>query len=128
MRVDWDVSPELPMVWADRYGLLHAFLNLARNSQRAMEGRDERVLTVSARQANGAVVVRFCDTGSGVAQPEALFQPFRPTPGGTGLGLYISRSIVRGFGGELAYEPRSSGCCFALTLVPVPVEEAASVE
>jgi two-component system sensor kinase FixL len=128
MRIEWQVPPDLPMVWADRYGLLHALLNLARNSQRAMEGRAERVLTVSAVLAQAAVVVRFCDTGPGVARPEALFQPFQPNPGGTGLGLYVSRSIVRGFGGELAHEPRPAGCCFALTLVPVQPEEGAKAE
>jgi len=125
MRVEWRLAADLPLVWADRYGLLHACLNLARNSQRAMEGCAERVLTVSATQAGGSVQVCFCDTGPGVASPESLFRPFQPTPGGTGLGLYVSRTIVRGFGGELAYQPRPRGCCFTLTLAPMRAEEDA---
>ncbi len=128
MRVEWRLSPALPLVWADRYGLLHACLNLARNSQRAMEGCAERVLTVKAAWAGGQVALRFCDTGPGVASPESLFRPFQPAPGGTGLGLYVSRTIVRGFGGELAYEPRPRGCCFTLTLAPMLPEEEAKAD
>jgi two-component system, LuxR family, sensor kinase FixL len=123
MAVRWQLPPDLPLVWADRYGLLHACLNLARNSQRAMAGCPEALLTVSAAVAGGAVAVRFCDTGPGVASPEVLFRPFQPTPGGTGLGLYVSRALVRGFGGELAYEPRPRGCCFKVTLLPMPSQE-----
>jgi two-component system sensor kinase FixL len=32
------------------------------------------------------------------------------------LGLYISRAILRSFGGELVFEPRTEGCCFAVRL------------
>jgi two-component system sensor kinase FixL len=117
MQVRWDVSAELPVVWGDRYGLLQAFLNLARNSQRAMQGSAEKALTVSASAA-GTVRVRFADTGPGVDFPERLFRPFQRAPGGTGLGLYVSRSILRSFGGDLVHEPSDRGCCFVVTLLP----------
>jgi len=123
METRWEVPADLPMIWADRYGLLQAFLNLARNSQRAMEGCRERVLTVSAAASPGSVVVRFADTGLGVASPGALFRPFQPAPGGAGLGLYISRGILRSFGGDLIHEPGQRGCCFLITLVPMRPEE-----
>src|SRR5262249_60700188 len=35
MEIDWQIQNFLPRVWADRYGLVQVFLNLARNSQRA---------------------------------------------------------------------------------------------
>jgi PAS domain S-box-containing protein len=127
MQVRWDVAPGLPLVWGDRYGLLQAFLNLARNSQRAMEGSEERVLAVSAASAP-SMAVRFSDTGPGVGSPELLFRPFQRAPGGTGLGLYVSRSILRSFGGDLVHEPTARGCCFAVTLVPASTEPGAAGE
>ena len=127
MQVRWDVPPDLPVVWGDRYGLLQAFLNLARNSQRAMETSEEKVLTVSATTGR-SVAVRFADTGPGVGVPELLFRPFQRTPGGTGLGLYVSRSILRGFGGDLVHDPSERGCCFVVTLVPAGPETGSGSE
>jgi two-component system sensor kinase FixL len=123
MQIRWETPPSLPMVWADRYGLLQAFLNLARNSQRAMESSDEKVLSVSALSRGGPVQVRFADTGPGLSSPARLFRPFQRTPGGTGLGLYVSRSILRSFGGDLAHEPSERGCCFVVTLDAMRTEE-----
>jgi two-component system sensor kinase FixL len=65
------------------------------------------------------VVIRFEDTGHGVAAPEKLFQPFQSNAAATGLGLYVSRAILRTFRGDLHYEPRAQGCSFAVSLVPV---------
>jgi len=70
-------------------------------------------------------VIRFEDTGIGVASPEKLFRPFQPGAKSSGLGLYVSRAIMRSFGGELAYEARSQGACFAVVLpLHVAAEEA----
>ena len=69
------------------------------------------------------MVVRVRDTGRGVSNPERLFQPFQEGAEATGLGLYLSRALVRTFNGDLRYEPESLGCCFALDLMPF-VEQA----
>ncbi|PYX80218.1 MAG: hypothetical protein DMG70_24570 [Acidobacteria bacterium] len=117
MEVQWKVQEGLPVVWADRYGLVQVFLNLAKNSQRAMRSTPTKRLYVTASAENKHVVVRFEDTGIGIASPEHLFRPFQRGAGGSsGLGLYVSRAIMRSFGGDLIYEPRSPGCCFALVL------------
>jgi two-component system, LuxR family, sensor kinase FixL len=34
IEMQWDVQESLPLVWADRYGLIQVFLNLAKNSRR----------------------------------------------------------------------------------------------
>jgi signal transduction histidine kinase len=64
------------------------------------------------------VVVRVRDTGHGIPNPERLFQPFQQGAEATGLGLYLSRALVRTFKGDLRYEPEPLGCCFALDLIP----------
>jgi two-component system, LuxR family, sensor kinase FixL len=124
INVEWETRDTLPLVWADRYGLVQVFLNLAKNSQRAMASSHEKNLRIVARGENGKVIIRFEDTGVGVPAPENLFRPFQRGAKSSGLGLYVSRAIMRSFGGELVYEPRSSGSCFAVILpVHVAAEE-----
>lgn len=119
IALHWNIPAALPLVWADSYGLLQVFLNLARNSQRAMENVAARSLAITASPEDEAVIVRFEDTGTGVPSPQQLFRPFQPGADGTGLGLYVSRAIVRSFRGELRYEPRPAGCCMAVVLTPL---------
>ena len=65
MTIKWEIPESIPRVWADRQALLQAFLNVAKNSQRAMEGHDRRELTVRASLDHNSVTVRFIDTGPG---------------------------------------------------------------
>jgi len=116
--LSWEVQPDLRPVWGEYHGLLQVFLNLMKNSVRAMEASAEKRLTVAAAEENGRVVVRFRDTGPGVPAPERLFQPFQRGAESTGLGLYVSRAIVRAFEGDLRYEPQPAGSCFAVVLSP----------
>jgi signal transduction histidine kinase len=127
IEMQWDIQESLPLVWADRYGLMQVFLNLAKNSRRAMTSAEVKRLRIVAREEKGTVTVRFEDRGTGVASPENLFRPFQRGAESSGLGLYVSKAIMRSFGGELSYEPRSEGCCFAVVLpLGVAQEEAAS--
>jgi two-component system, LuxR family, sensor kinase FixL len=116
IEVQWHIEESLPLVWADRYGLIQVFLNLAKNSHRAMTATGRKQLRISARRDGGTVVIRFEDTGTGIATSENLFRPFLPGAESTGLGLYVARAIMRSFGGDLGYEPSSEGCCFAVVL------------
>jgi two-component system, LuxR family, sensor kinase FixL len=124
IQIEWHTQENLPLVRADRYGLIQVFLNLAKNSQRAMETAQIKKLRIRAAPEEKHVAIRFEDTGIGVSHPENLFRRFRPGAESTGLGLYLSRSIMRSFGGELLYEPRAEGCCFVVIVPPaVAVEE-----
>lgn len=119
IRLEWKVAHGLPLVQADHHSLLQVFVNLARNSRDALETAPLRVLSICASLESDLVVVRFRDTGPGVAHPEELFRPFQPGAHSHGLGLYISRAILRAHGGGLRYEPVPSGGCFAVELWPV---------
>ncbi len=119
ISIRWDVPESLPPVSAEPQALLQAFLNITKNSQRAMENQPHKELTVKAGVEGSALIVRFIDSGPGVAAPERLFQPFQPGADATGLGLYLSRAFVRVFQGDIKYEPRERGCCFAVVLTPV---------
>ncbi len=128
MEVEWRLpAAALPLVWADRYGLIQVFLNLAKNSQRAMQSAETKRLRVTVVEEKNNVVIRFEDTGIGIPAPDNLFRPFQRGADSTGLGLYMSRAIMRSFGGELTYEPRARGCCFAILLHSFsPVKETAN--
>lgn len=117
----WDVRGGLPLVQADHHSLLQVFINLARNSEQAMHNLPEsrrREVRISAAVESDLVVVRVSDTGPGVAHPDELFRPFQPGAHSVGLGLYISRAILRSHGGGLRFEPQATGSCFAVELWP----------
>jgi len=116
VEILWNVQEHLPLATADRYGLLQVFLNLARNSQRAMETADRKQLTISSTVEPSSVVIRFEDTGPGILDASGLFQPFQQRATSAGLGLYVSRAIVRSFRGDLQHEVGREGCCFAVSL------------
>ena len=46
--ITWRLQDDLPLVTGDRYGLQQVFLNLARNSQHAMESTEKKQLTISS--------------------------------------------------------------------------------
>src|SRR5579864_9028861 len=94
ISVRWEVPESLPPVAAEPQALLQAFLNITKNSQRAMEHQARKELVIQARAEENALVVRFIDSGNGVALPDRLFQPFQPGANASGLGLYLSRAFV----------------------------------
>ncbi|RMD80552.1 MAG: hypothetical protein D6809_00885, partial [Gammaproteobacteria bacterium] len=113
------VEPGL-VVEGDRVLLEQVLLNLVRNGLEALgEGRTGGV-RVSAGRREGRAELRVEDDGPGlgVEDPERLFEPFRSSkPGGLGLGLAISRSIVEAHGGRLEAAPApGGGACFRFTL------------
>jgi len=118
IELKWAIEPGLPVVWADRQSLMQVFLNLTKNSERALLNQPRRELSVTARIDQQRVVVRFRDTGCGVGEPERLFRPFQHGAQATGLGLYLSRAMTRSFRGDLRYEPEPQGSSFIVELSP----------
>jgi signal transduction histidine kinase len=114
--IRWHLPDDMPMVFAEPHGLLQAFLNLAQNSHRAVQEEAVRELSISVSSKEQKVFVRFHDSGPGIRDPESLFQPFQRAAAGSGLGLYVSRLIVRSYNGELSFERQPRGSCFVVEL------------
>ncbi len=123
------LAPELPEVSADADQIGQVVLNLLVNAQQALSAPDlaQRVVRVStgveARRDNREprVWLRVADSGPGVppALHETIFEPFfttKPEGMGTGLGLAVSRSLVREHGGQLGLEISSVGAVFRMSL------------
>jgi PAS domain S-box-containing protein len=106
-----DLAPALPAVVGDRVQLQQVVLNLVMNGIEAMAGvaARPRELTISSQSHDRHdVTVDVQDTGVGIDQNdlERLFDAFFTTkPGGMGMGLSISRSIVEAHGGRLWASP-----------------------
>jgi C4-dicarboxylate-specific signal transduction histidine kinase len=123
VSIDFDLSPGLPRVLADRIQLQQVILNLVVNGIEAMAsvtGRPRQLLIRSQLVDSGQIRISIQDTGIGVS-PEAigrLFEPFYTTrPQGMGMGLPISRSIIESHGGKLWAESMpSQGSVFQFTL------------
>jgi len=124
------LAPDLPEVSADADQIGQVVLNLLVNAQQALAAAPElaqRVVRVSsgveARRDNREprVWLRVADSGPGVppALHETIFEPFfttKPEGMGTGLGLAVSRSLVREHGGQLGLEISSGGAVFRMSL------------
>lgn len=117
-RVIWNLPSHMPPVLGERHGLLQAFLNLAQNSHRAVQTGPARELRITVSIEERIAGIRFQDSGPGIAEPDRLFEPFQSGADGSGLGLYVSRAVVRSYGGDLHFEPQAGGACF---LVEVPI-------
>jgi len=115
-EVYWEFPFVLPSVMADSHGLLQAFLNLAKNSHRAVRDKTHRWLSVRVTIEHQRALIVFEDSGPGIAAEERLFQPFQQGADGTGLGLYLSRAFVRSYGGDLRYEAKSGPPRFVVDL------------
>ena len=116
IQLEWGASDQSRSVWADHYGLIQVFLNLIKNSRRALESAPVKRLRISTTHEQRKVIVRFEDSGSGISDPQILFRAFQRDADATGLGLYVSRALMKSFGGDLAYEPSERGCVFVVTL------------
>ena len=66
------------------------------------------------------VQIRVCDSGPGIEPdrlPDVWKLHFTTKAQGTGVGLYVTRSIVEAHGGNIYYEPNHEhGSCFIIEL------------
>jgi signal transduction histidine kinase/pSer/pThr/pTyr-binding forkhead associated (FHA) protein len=104
------LDESLPNAWFDAEALHRALLNLVGNALDAVEGRESAHVKVSTRvnEAERKVEVRVEDNGVGIDadEQEAIFQVFVSTKGsrGTGLGLPVTRKILREHDGDVIVE------------------------
>jgi PAS domain S-box-containing protein len=118
-----ELDPNLPSVMADRVQVQQVVLNLVMNGIEAMRpvidrSRVLRVKSAAAPPADVAVTVEDTGSGFGDNDPDHIFETFFTTKeDGMGMGLSISRSIVRAHGGRLwASAGAPVGAIFGFTL------------
>ncbi len=120
-----ELESDLPMIKSDRAQLQQVFLNLINNALDAVA--DGGRITVASRTAADALEVSIADNGSGIDREiqDRIFDPFFTTkaPGeGSGLGLSICHTIMKGLGGSLSFESSpGDGTVFKVRLPRTPV-------
>ena len=120
-----ELSSALPRVLGDRVQLQQVVINLLMNGVEALApitDRPREILIQSQQHEAGEVLVAVLDSGIGIDSEtaEKLFSAFFTTkPSGMGMGLSISRSIIRAHGGRLWVSPNADhGAAFQFT-VPI---------
>ena len=102
-----ELADNLPIVLGDRVQLQQVLLNLILNAVEAVSAANEgprEVLISSSRDQSDGVQIAIHDTGIGLERSnlDHLFDAFHTTkPGGMGIGLTISRSIIEAHGGSI---------------------------
>jgi two-component system sensor kinase FixL len=122
------LETDLPKVNADRIQFQQVLLNLIINATDAMKESKVKNLSISASKKDAQnIVVCVMDSGEGIDENrrESLFEPFFTTKTkGMGMGLCVSKTIIRAFGGDIWIENnKDGGASFFLTL---PVYEETS--
>lgn len=116
-------GPEQLRVQGRPVALKRAFANLVQNALSYGEGVQLSLAPIQ----NGTVSVRIEDDGPGIPadQLERVFEPFHRVEssrnretGGTGLGLPITRNILRAHGGDVALANRAEGGVRATVTLP----------
>lgn len=115
-----EIDPEARFARCDRIQIQQVLINLIRNAVQAMaESPVREVVIRTSPAAEGMIQVAVHDTGPGLSADSGdIFAQFTTTkPGGMGLGLALSRTIVEAHGGKIWAENRSAGgACFCFTL------------
>jgi signal transduction histidine kinase len=119
VNVRIDVAPGLPRVTAIGGELNQVWMNLLDNALDAA-GLGGNV-AVTVKPEGRSIVVRIIDDGPGIEPDIAarIFDPFfttKPPGEGTGLGLEIARTRVRGHGGDVEFDSRPGRTEFRVTL------------
>lgn len=116
--------------------LIQVFLNLLGNAKDMLLANKvaNAAITITVTETDEVIIISICDNAGGI--PESIMhkigQPYFTTKqefNGTGLGLYISRSIIeKHLFGTLTWHNEEKGACFVITLKIKPDKEDVTPE
>ena len=121
MPIRLTAGPELT-IDADPDQLEQLLINILRNAVDAtLERTADGVVSLEWRRDPMGLEVLVDDEGHGISNPANLFVPFFTTkPGGSGIGLVLSRQIAEAHGGTIQLKNRAPGPgCRAVITLPV---------
>lgn len=111
VKLRYDLTEGLA-IDADPVQIQQVFINLLRNAIEAVADQPRREIEIATEAAEDEVRVRVADSGHGIS-PEmlgTLFNSFvSAKPGGMGIGLSVSRTIVEAHGGWITADNRPGG-------------------
>ena len=123
VALQMELAASLPLITGDRVQLQQVILNFILNALEAMGGIDDRprqLFVKTEHDADESVRVSVADTGPGFGtdDPARVFDAFYTTkPGGMGIGLSVSKSIIDNHEGHIwATANKSGGATFSFAI------------
>jgi len=104
--------------------LMQVFLNILNNAKEVVieNKKEDRKIEIEIKETGDSIVIKICDNGGGIPDGviDKVFEPYFSTKDertGTGLGLYMSKTIVeKHHGGVLSVSNENEGACFLIEL------------
>lgn len=103
--IEFDLDSGLPMIEGDERSLRRMLTNLIRNAVEAQE--DDGKVSIRTAARNGGIVLEVRDEGHGIPEEikARVFDPgFSTKKRGSGVGLFLARTIVEQHGGRIGIE------------------------
>lgn len=124
VEVKLEVQNELPEILIDSYQIKTVIENLLDNAIRYIKGKGEVIIKIEKREKS--LYLQIKDTGVGIPKEDQkfIFQKFfraenaiRQQTQGSGLGLFIAKSIIEKSGGKIGFQSEeNNGTTFWFTL------------
>jgi PAS domain S-box-containing protein len=121
IKMSLQLEPAPAQIEGDALALERVFANLVQNAFKFTPNGGR--ITMSRWHEDGSVAVSVADTGPGIPADDIplLFERYQQTATGrfqvgTGLGLFIAKSLVEAHGGKIRVETRDRGSCFTVLL------------
>jgi len=131
IRLENRVPEDFPLLWVDESRLQQVFYNLLGN---AIKFNQKGQVIVDVYAENNQAIITVSDPGTGIS-PENLTKVFDPffqegesltrTPGGNGLGLAITKKIVKLHGGDIRLSSQPNLGTKVSVSLPLATKESA---
>jgi len=120
VEIDYKIHPKNLIIHADEKLIEQVLINLIKNAIEAGEDTEDLKILVEAKEESGKAKIEINDNGPGISSDviDNIFIPFYTTKReGSGIGLSLSRQILRKHGGNLeVISSEGEGAKFIVTL------------
>ncbi len=113
----FNVLPDSLVITGDEKLLEQVLINLMKNAMQALTDQENKSLEITAFEVGTSPCIQVKDNGPGIAESEMdnIFLPFYTTRSeGSGIGLNLSKQIMRAHKGNLTVESRKGSTVFSL--------------
>ena len=117
ISIEVDIHPKDLEFYCDESQISQVLINLCKNAAQAIQDQETPKIKLIGRIQDDFKIIEVWDNGPGIPDElqEEIFIPFFTTKeDGTGVGLSLSRQIIRQHGGSLDFSTSKQGTCFII--------------